>query len=104
MPKLVCPTCRIELRPETNGVDAIEMASFGESSITMADLWQCPDCGHQVLAAFAAEPHIHHYEADFRDVLDRIEAHPDATVVRYWVNTHERDVAICEKLSAEAEP
>jgi hypothetical protein len=66
MPKLVCCKCKVELRPDKNGVPAIELAEFGPYKIWGSDRWKCPICEYTVLAGFSDESHDHweeHFDA-----------------------------------------
>lgn len=80
-PYYVCAECDIryepkrsasatEMRPRKNGVYVIEMADFGPYKVWLADLWECPKCGHQTIAGFGIEALAEHYEAKFQGVLE----------------------------------
>lgn len=72
MPKLVCTKCQVELKPETNGVKVIEMASFGPYKIWNADLWKCRGCGLEIVSGFAHEPIAEHFQPTFPQELEKI--------------------------------
>lgn len=61
----VCKKCHVELRPETNGVGVLDLASFGPAQIWAADLWKCPGCGIEIVGGFGRGPISEHYEPDF---------------------------------------
>lgn len=85
MPKPACLKCQCFYRPLKNGVYVIEGAPYvlpGESAIRppeeirgrrrpgawkpyklwCADLWECPDCGHQLVAGWASTPAVVRHE------------------------------------------
>ena len=70
MPKMVCVSCEVELKPQENGVLVIEMASFGAYKVWNADVWECPKCNHQTVAGFGNNPLHEHYEDGFAEYLD----------------------------------
>lgn len=84
----VCVNCQIELRPATNGVVAISMASFGECEMYEADLWMCPSCGWKGMLGFASEPFARHHDPDFAKRL--ADAERDRVCIRYWLNGKEK--------------
>lgn len=86
MPKPVCVACRCFYRPKTNGFAWIEGKPHGGDvlpepsenvrglrrpevwtpyKLWNSDLWECPDCGHQVIVGHAPNPASEHYEPDF---------------------------------------
>ena len=69
MPKLVCVTCEIELKPECNGTLVVETARFGPCKLWHADMWKCPACGKEIVAGFGLEPIAEHYEPNFADIM-----------------------------------
>ena len=85
----ICIKCRIELRPKTNGVFALEMNTFGAISLAQADLWHCPECGLEVVLGFATEPFARHCQTDF---VETVEAARDdgRPVIEFWLNQKER--------------
>jgi hypothetical protein len=73
MPKLICINCQCELKPETNGVIVVEMASFGPYKVWSADLLKCPGCGVEIVSGFADQPiRADHYAKDFPDWFDEL--------------------------------
>jgi len=80
MPRMVCVKCQIKLKIKRNGVHVVE--TFGVDSdepykLWRADLWECPDCGAQVVSGFGASNYAEHYEADFAEQLRAAEP-------KYW--------------------
>lgn len=80
-PYYVCAMCNklyepkgTEMRPKKNGVYVIEMAEFGPYKVWLSDLWECPKCGHQVIAGFGIEPVAEHFEEKFAKALETAKA------------------------------
>lgn len=46
---IVCAKCNRAMRPKKNGTSFIEMAQDRPYKLWMADLWECQDCGAQIL-------------------------------------------------------
>jgi hypothetical protein len=81
MPKLVCTTCKTELRPSHNGTLVIEMASFGPYKVWNSDTWKCPGCGVEIVAGFANNPlRQDHYSDDFPEWLEKVKRQADEIV------------------------
>lgn len=74
MPKMVCVSCEVELKPQENGVIVIEMASFGECKVWYADVWKCPKCEIETVAGFGNNPIHEHYEEGFAEFLASAKA------------------------------
>jgi DNA-directed RNA polymerase subunit RPC12/RpoP len=70
----VCVVCEVEFRPVKNGVVVVEYASYGPVSLTEADEFECPKCGHKIIVGFGRNPFRNHYEPGFQEVLDKHEA------------------------------
>ena len=84
----VCAKCCVELRPEENGVTAVEMASFGPVAVYMADLWKCPGCGAETILGFGAKPIVQHFEPAFEDTLAKLRQ--NTRTFEFWLNIHEK--------------
>ena len=54
----VCVKCRRSMKPEKNGVDAMETVDKRGKPyrIWSADKWRCTNCGFEILAGFAEKP------------------------------------------------
>jgi hypothetical protein len=74
MPKMVCVSCEVELKPKENGVLVIEEASFGPYKIWYADVWKCPKCQTETVAGFGHDPLMEHYEEGFADFLEKAKS------------------------------
>ena len=38
-----------------------------------ADLWECPDCGNQVILGYGEKCWSEHYQPDFKSYLDKVD-------------------------------
>ena len=70
----VCAKCEVQLRPKKNGVGCLDYAKFnGELDrylIWDADLWECPNCGYQIVFEFGRKPIDAHYTESFPKTVD----------------------------------
>lgn len=75
MPKSVCVTCEVELKPEHNGAIVAEMFQDNDRIYKLweADLWKCPECGIEVVLGFASMPLMEHYEGDINAKLEEMK-------------------------------
>ena len=77
MPKMVCVTCQVEFRIQTNGVAVVEMMNQGPDpavpyKVWEADLWACPGCHQEVVAGCGTKPvREDHWAPDFAEWLAR---------------------------------
>lgn len=76
----VCVKCQVELRPKTNGITAVEMASFGPYKIWAADTWECPVCHWVGILGFSASPIAEHFQPHFAEELSKAKDH----VIKFW--------------------
>jgi len=54
------------MRPKKNGVAFVEMAQDRPYKLWMADLWQCQECGAEVLYTSPSQrPVAEHFQDDF---------------------------------------
>jgi hypothetical protein len=68
---IVCAKCNRAMRPKENGVSFVEMAQDRPYKLWAADLWECQDCGAQVLYSSSAQsPIAESYQEDFKLSLD----------------------------------
>ncbi len=73
-PGYACASCRTSLRPRKNDIDVVVEDGEGKPwRLWSADLWECPSCGARSILGFGAHHYAEHYEADFDDVLARVE-------------------------------
>ena len=85
----VCVKCKLEMRPETNGVGLLDMFNPPDKpepqpyQVWDADLWKCPECGCEIVVGFGEGPVARHFEANgrlakaiqrYRDVQGLIES------------------------------
>lgn len=77
MPKLVCRKCEIELKPEENGVVIVELCQKNKRvyKIWSADLWECRNCGNEVVAGFSSQPSFHEGEKSEGEIRAVIKIH-----------------------------
>ena len=66
----VCVKCQTEMRPETNGVGLLDMASYGPYKVWDADLYKCPTCSYEIVVGFGTNAISHHTDKDFDRTLD----------------------------------
>lgn len=89
MPKPMCVRCQCFYRPKKNGVGVVEgmpVQIRGEEKVRenedirgrrrpeawspyklwVADLWECPDCGHELIVGWASAPVSEHYKPEFK--------------------------------------
>ena len=69
--KPICVKCKIEYRPEKNGVVVEYMASFGSYQLFFADLHKCPKCGDEIIAGFGQSSFAEHYQSDYKEILKK---------------------------------
>ncbi len=82
MPKPVCVACQCFFRPKQNGFGWIEgMPSDGAQrgkrepekwrpyKLWNSDMWECPDCGVQIIVGHGAGPVSEHYKPDFAEMV-----------------------------------
>lgn len=85
MPKPVCIACQCFFKPKKNGYAFIEgmpnsaarpgdnirgkrqPESWDPYKVWMGDLWECPDCGAEVVIGCGVGPVAEHYQPDFQN-------------------------------------
>lgn len=68
-----CVPCQTYLRPRKNEIVVLETDDKHKPyKIWLADLWECPDCGHQVILGYGLHHISEHYEPDFDRYLKRV--------------------------------
>ncbi len=74
MPKLVCVQCELEYKIAVTGNYVIEMFCDPPEpyKIFNGDRWECPGCGHQIIAGFALDPLAEHFQDKFSGLLNKI--------------------------------
>ena len=72
MPALACLQCRCFFRPKRNGVIVEEGMPQGDSDgpwvpykLWVADLYECPNCGVQVIGGFGWHPIAEHFQENY---------------------------------------
>ena len=76
MPTMVCVPCAVFFKVERNGVVFEE--GFGDGArrpykLWMADRYECPKCGTQVIAGLGRERVAEHYEKDYAAWCERLQ-------------------------------
>lgn len=89
--KPVCVKCQCFYRPEQNGYMFMEMMPnhlandkypheyrgtkapdhWQPYKLWRGDLWECPECQHQIVVGVAPRPMAEHYEEDFNERVER---------------------------------
>ena len=80
--KPACVKCQCFYRPKKNGFTFIEgmpitadakrgtaePENWKPYKLWRGDLWECPECGHEIISGVAASPMREHYQPDFAEV------------------------------------
>lgn len=69
----ICSSCEVEMQPTNNNVVVVTHANFGPYTLTNADEYTCPKCGHRIITGFALYPYAEHFEEDFKERLEAIK-------------------------------
>lgn len=73
-PGYACVGCKTTLRPRKNDVCVLTTFDGGKPyQLWQADLWECPDCGNQVILGYGAKCWSEHYQPDFKSYLDKVD-------------------------------
>jgi len=68
-----CAPCKTKLRPRKNEIIVEETFEDGRPyRVWAADLWECPDCGHQLILGYGKEPLAEHFEDNFETEHARV--------------------------------
>ena len=72
-----CVPCQTYIRPRENGIYVLEtyddgINPFGPYKVWLADLWECPDCGHQVILGYGQHAISEHYQDEFPTYLNMV--------------------------------
>ena len=69
-----CAQCLTQFRPRENDVCVhITMSDDRPYQLWQADLWECPDCGCQVLLGFGQKHWAAHFEPTFQKYLAGVD-------------------------------
>jgi hypothetical protein len=60
------------MKPETNGVQVVEIVKGEPYQVWDADKWKCPKCGIEVMVGFGAGAWLHRGESGFEDTLLKV--------------------------------
>lgn len=62
----ICANCNRAMRPKKNGVAFTEMAQDRPYKLWMGDLWECQDCGNQIIYSRPSQsPIAEHFQEGF---------------------------------------
>lgn len=77
MPKITCVQCEVDYKIVKSGNYVIDMFLDPPQSckIQNGDRWECPVCGHQVVAGYAQMPLSEHYQDNFEQLLEQVKSH-----------------------------
>lgn len=82
-PGYVCVGCKTYLRPRKDDIVVlVEMEDGRPYQLWSADLWECPDCGAQVVLGYGQHQWAEHYELDFEEQLQKARARGVVVTVR----------------------
>lgn len=90
MPKPVCVACRCFYRPEKNGFFLVEGKPDNNTQdlspdeyrgtrhpevwspykLWIGDMWECPECHHQIVVGFAGQPISQDYLPGFEEKIE----------------------------------
>ena len=62
-----CANCQTFFRPRKNSITVLETYDDGERpyKVWQADLWECPDCGTQLITGYGSRAISEQHEDDF---------------------------------------
>ncbi len=71
---LACSTCLLWMKVRRNGVNVLETLEDGTTpyKVWEADLWECPECSHQVLSGFGLHAISEKHKDHFAEHLARV--------------------------------
>jgi hypothetical protein len=65
----VCVQCNRQMRPKKNGYEFIELAGDRPYKLWSGDLWECQECGQQIVHTDPRQsPLAEHYQPIFDDL------------------------------------
>lgn len=84
--KPICVNCQCFYKPKKTGFDFLEgqptvdAAPRGRRSpekwkpykLWSGDLWECPDCGHEIIVGTGREAFAEHFEPGFDNVVEKL--------------------------------
>jgi len=71
----VCVKCRVEFRPERNGVKVIDLFINNSQpyKIWDADMWKCPSCEVEIIVGFGRAPLYEHFQEGFGEFFSALK-------------------------------
>jgi len=72
---MVCVSCAMFMRRKKNGVvveegrplSNVPNNQWGPYKLWMADLFECPSCGYQIISGFAQANFAEHYQSNYAE-------------------------------------
>jgi hypothetical protein len=72
-PGYACAGCKVKFRPRKNDIRVLETMDDGRPyRVWCADLWECPDCGTQLIAGYGRTHISEHYMDGFGEALTKV--------------------------------
>ena len=70
-PGYACVACQTYLRPRKNEIYVLIENDDVAHAVWCADLWECPDCGTQVILGYGQQPVSKNYKDDFEYYVEK---------------------------------
>jgi len=67
----ICLKCNKAYITKKGGIVVNELAGFGSYKLWAADLKECPECHHQIIAGFAKDSYSEHYMKRHKESLEK---------------------------------
>jgi len=98
--RYACPHCCLELAVKRNSVRVQRMSERGGYEIYDADLLICPQCQHETLAGFGAQPLAERHQQPEYDTL-LYQAREDGRYYEIWHTRREKERCVTAACEAE---
>ena len=73
-PGMACASCQTYYAARQNGVYVLETMDDGTPyKVWQADLYECPSCGHQLVAGYAGQALAVKHEDNFNFYLEQVD-------------------------------
>jgi hypothetical protein len=70
----LCVSCGRFMRPKRNSVTVEELMENGQPyKLWDADLWECVECGIEIIAGFGDGPLVEHYQPTYTKQRERLK-------------------------------
>ncbi len=75
----VCAICRVEMKPQRNGVVFLQKASFSAGgevtpypyALFMGDQWACKSCGHSAIIGWGQKAIARRHDKGFEQLVEK---------------------------------